>query len=268
MEDCRSHPASVRAPDVLMQLQLHPKFHSAFGDPIRQFSQVTLVPGRRDQDRSSALFEIVLGYDVERKVPVSAVSDHKLYLVQIGSQETKIGPVISFGLARGGTLDIQNYFRSLVHFLRRDIAAGFDQDFVFVVAKLRDQSESLGLGERLAAGYFDQPATEVSHLLHDVFDRDVIAAGERVFAVAPDAAHWAAGQAHERARAAGVRRFALDRAKDFSYAQHTGILDFRLVIVDLGMSYCRPWLKDSMTRSHPPPHAGCPRGDPGPLPVL
>ena len=24
----------------------------------------------------------------------------------------------------------------------------------------------------------------------------------------------------------------------------------------------------SMIRSHPPPHAGCPRGDPGPLPVL
>src|SRR5437763_9351821 len=23
-----------------------------------------------------------------------------------------------------------------------------------------------------------------------------------------------------------------------------------------------------VTRSHPPPHAGCPRGDPGPLPVL
>jgi len=23
-----------------------------------------------------------------------------------------------------------------------------------------------------------------------------------------------------------------------------------------------------LTRSHPPPHAGCPRGDPGPLPVL
>jgi len=24
---------------------------------------------------------------------------------------------------------------------------------------------------------------------------------------------------------------------------------------------------ESLTRSHPPPHAGCPRGDPGPLPV-
>ncbi len=24
----------------------------------------------------------------------------------------------------------------------------------------------------------------------------------------------------------------------------------------------------TVTRSHPPPHAGCPRGDPGPLPVL
>ena len=27
-------------------------------------------------------------------------------------------------------------------------------------------------------------------------------------------------------------------------------------------------LNTSQTRSHPPPHAGCPRGDPGPLPVL
>jgi len=24
----------------------------------------------------------------------------------------------------------------------------------------------------------------------------------------------------------------------------------------------------AITRLHPPPHAGCPRGDPGPLPVL
>jgi len=70
-------------------------------------------------------------------------------------------------------------------------------------------------------------------LLHHIFNRDVIAAGERIFAVAPDAAHWAAGQSHEGAGAAGMRRFALDRAKDFSYAEHIGILDFRLVIVDL-----------------------------------
>jgi len=27
-------------------------------------------------------------------------------------------------------------------------------------------------------------------------------------------------------------------------------------------------LNPAQTRSHPPPHAGCPRGDPGPLPVL
>ena len=48
----------------------------------------------------------------------------------------------------------------------------------------------------------------------------MVAACECVFAVAPDAAHRAAGQAHERAWPPGVRRFSLNRAKDFSYAQH------------------------------------------------
>src|SRR5260370_30856589 len=94
-----SHPARVRAPDVLVQLQLHAKFHSASGDPIRQFSQVNLAPGRRDQDRSGAPFEIVLSDHLEREVPVGAISDHELHFVSIGLQQIKIGPMISFSLA-------------------------------------------------------------------------------------------------------------------------------------------------------------------------
>ncbi len=134
-----SHPARVRAPDVLVHLQLHPNVHSAFGDPIRQFSQVNLAPGRRDQDRAGTPFEIVLSDHLEREVPVSAISDHELYFVQIGSQQIKIGPMISFSLSRARTLDIQDYLRSLVHLPGRDIATGFNQDFVFFVAKLRNQ---------------------------------------------------------------------------------------------------------------------------------
>ena len=84
MENGSSNPPRVRAPDVLVHLHLHPKFHSAFGDPIRQFSQVNLAPGRRYQNRSSAPFEIVLRDQLEREVPVSAISDHELYFVQIG----------------------------------------------------------------------------------------------------------------------------------------------------------------------------------------
>jgi hypothetical protein len=38
-----------------------------------------------------------------------------------------------------------------------------------------------------------------------------------------------------------VCRFALDRTKDFSYTEHTGILGSRLVIVDLGVSNCGSW---------------------------
>src|SRR5882762_1324545 len=115
-----SHPARVRAPDVLVQLQLHPKFHSAFGDPVRQFSQVNLAPGRRDQDRSSAPFEVVLSDHLEREVPVSAISDHKLYFVEIGSQQIKVRPMISLSLARAGTLNVQDYLRPLVHFTGRN----------------------------------------------------------------------------------------------------------------------------------------------------
>lgn len=247
------HAARVGTPDMLVQLQLHPKFHSASGDPVREFGQINLAPGRRDQDRSSARFEVVLSDHLEREVPVNTISDHELCFVQIGPQQIKIRPMISFSLARAGTLDVQNDLRSLVHFAGRDIAAGFDQDLVSFVAKFRNQSESLGLGERLTAGYFDESTTEVTHLFHHIFDQDVIAAGKRIFAVAPDAAHRAAGQPHECARAAGVRRFTLDRAKDFSYAQHTGILDFRLVIVDLSAKN-RGWApRDSMTRSLPLP---------------
>lgn len=39
------------------------------------------------------------------------------------------------------------------------------------------------------------------------------------------------------------------------------------MIVDLPPNNCGPGLRDSMTRSRLPPHAGCPGRDPGPLPV-
>ena len=61
----------------------------------------------------------------------------------------------------------------------------------------------------------------------------MIAAGERVFAVAPRATHRTAGQPDERARPAGVRRFTLDRMKDFGYAEHATILGLGSPNVDL-----------------------------------
>ena len=51
-------------------------------------------------------------------------------------------------------------------------------------------------------------------------DADALAARERVLAVTPSAAHRAARQAHERARATGVAGLALNRAEDFRDAKH------------------------------------------------
>jgi hypothetical protein len=47
----------------------------------------------------------------------------------------------------------------------------------------------------------------------------VIAAGKCVFAVTPNAAHGTAGETYERARPAGVRRFALDREECLGYTK-------------------------------------------------
>ena len=48
----------------------------------------------------------------------------------------------------------------------------------------------------------------------------MLAAGEGVLAVAPDAPHRTARQPHERAGTTGMGRFALNGAEDFSNAQH------------------------------------------------
>ena len=63
--------------------------------------------------------------------------------------------MIAFGLAGRGTLYVQNNPRTLVDVGSGNIAAGFNQDFVAVVAQSTDQVESLALRERFAAGYFD-----------------------------------------------------------------------------------------------------------------
>jgi hypothetical protein len=63
----------------------------------------------------------------------------------------------------------------------------------------------LFLREWLAAGYLDEFASERCNLVHDVVDGVVLAARERVFAVAPDTTHRAARQTHEGTGPSGVR---------------------------------------------------------------
>jgi len=78
-----------------------------------------------------------------------------------------------------------------------------------------------------------QTAAKIAHLPHHFVDRDLLAAGEGVLAVAPGAAHRTAGQPHESARASRMGGLSLNRAKDFSDTKHRQILDSGPLIVDL-----------------------------------
>src|SRR4029079_17894035 len=103
----------------------------------------------------------------------------------------EVGPVVSRFLARGGTLDVENHFRARVETCCRNVTAGFDEHLETFLAQAGNQIEAGFLCEWFAAGYFDQVDAKRAHLVHHGLDRDVLAARERVLAVAPDAAHGA-----------------------------------------------------------------------------
>ena len=88
---------------------------------------------------------------------------------------------------------------------RRDVPAGFYQNFVILIAKPLDQIKRFALCERLAARYFHQLATELAHFFDNRIDGEMVAAREGVFAVAPGAAHGTTRQANERAGTSGMR---------------------------------------------------------------
>ena len=120
----------------------------------------------------------------------------------------------------------------MIQILDRNITTRLNQHFITVVTQTPDEIERLSLGQWLAARDLDQPAAKVVHLLHYLSERNVFTAGESVFAVAPGTAHGTAGQAHEGARAAGMRGLSLNRTKDLGDTKHDQILDFRLANVD------------------------------------
>src|SRR5207302_6897078 len=118
------------------------------------------------------------------------------------------------------TFHIENDFRAAVDRLDVDRSRSFDEHFESVAAKARDQVECFLLRERLAAGDFDQLAAVALYTRDHVIDGNLLAAGERVFRVAPSAAQIAPRQAHEDAWPAGMGRLALDALKDLRDAKH------------------------------------------------
>lgn len=159
--------------------------------------------------------QVMISDHAEREFPIIQIRYDKLNLVLVVSQTLEIRPVISFRLPRCGALHIENYGGSWIDLLRRHVSAGFDQDLITTVAKLRDERKHIPLCEWLTAGYFNQPAAKFFETLKDVFERDRLSARERIFAITPRAPHRAARQPHERTRASGMGRFALDREKYF-----------------------------------------------------
>jgi len=113
--------------------------------------------------------------------------------------------MIPIGLTGGGTLYVQDDLRTRIHVFRRNEVTGLYQDFVVTIAKRAYEWENGLLCQRLAAGDLHQIAAEILELHQDLIDVHFLPAGERIFAVAPDATHRAARQTHERTRPSGMR---------------------------------------------------------------
>ena len=85
-----------------------------------------------------------------------------------------------------------------------------DQDLVALVAKPLDQLKTFFLSEWFSARDLDEFACKRSYLVEHGIDGDMIAAGEGVLTVAPDATHGTSGEPHENTGSTCVSRFALN----------------------------------------------------------
>src|SRR6185436_4178297 len=94
-----SDSVDIRSPNVLVKLQLQADAEAAFGNPPGQLLKINLAPGRRDQDRERAIFQIVVCDYLAGKIPILSIHNNEFDLVLSRSQQGKIGPVISFSFA-------------------------------------------------------------------------------------------------------------------------------------------------------------------------
>ena len=113
--------------------------------------------------------------------------------------------MVSAGLTRCRTLDIENDRSSRIDLCGRDKSAGLDQHFIAAIAQLRDEREDAFLGKRFAARYFDKLASKFIQPSKYLVKGNVLAAVKRVFAVTPGTSHRAAGKPHKRAWPASMR---------------------------------------------------------------
>ena len=124
------------------------------------------------------------------------------------------------GLAAPGTFDVHDGDDRLWNIIERNVAAGLEQDFVSALEQPLHERIDLLLQQRFAARDLDELRLVAIDLREHVVDRDLPAAGKRVWRIAPPAPEIAGGQADEHARTADVRRFTLDRKVDLVDGEH------------------------------------------------
>src|SRR5262249_13739253 len=102
------------------------------------------------------------------------------------------------------------------------VTASLDEHFVAAGNQRVKQRIDVLLQQWLTACQLDERRLQPFDLGHDIVNRHLLAAGERVGRIAPAAAEVAGGQPHEHTRPADVRRLALDGHVNLEDSQHGG----------------------------------------------
>src|SRR5438093_351072 len=96
-----SDAMDIRAPNVLVHLQLHANVQTAFGYPVWQILQNDQDSGRRYENDFGTTFKTVILDHLACEIPVCTISDYEFYFVELRPQTFEIWPMISPGLAPG-----------------------------------------------------------------------------------------------------------------------------------------------------------------------
>ena len=216
---CCTLPLTVRAPDVLVRLQLEAHLQLVLENPLRQILRREDAVDRGEQHGRAPAVQRVSRHDVARELVVHAVANHELHLV-VRRQQAQVLPVVPGRLAAARALHIDDPDHLRGNLLDAEVSAGLDHHRQAGVEQAIHQRIDVALEQRLTASDLDQPASKARHLPHHVVHATLGALVERVLRIAPRTPEIAGGQAHEDARPTRVRRFSLDRMENLVDRQH------------------------------------------------
>lgn len=142
------------------------------------------------------------------------VRDNEFHFISC-CQRSDIFPPVPLLHETARTFDVHNALDTRIDPRDVTVTAGFDHDFIVLIAQTFHQVVNVWLEERLAARDFHEPASVLFNFFYDRIDAQSAAFVKGIRRITPRTSEVARCQADERAGESAPRRFTLNAEENF-----------------------------------------------------